>query len=62
MTWSEVDVSRAVCTLPAARNKSKREHEIPLAPAMVALLDGLHRRGLPVFTIDGTNPMPGRSG
>jgi integrase len=60
MAWSEVDVTRAVWTLPAARNKGKREHEIPLAPAMVALLDGLRRRGLPVFTIDGARPYAGQ--
>src|SRR5216684_501050 len=56
MAWSEVDLPRAVWTLLAARNKGKREHEIPLAPAMVALLDGVRRRGLPVFTIDGAKP------
>jgi integrase len=60
MAWSEVDMSRAVWTLPAARNKGKREHEIPLAPAMVALLDALRRRDLPVFTTDGTKPYAGQ--
>ncbi len=60
MAWSEVDLTRAVWTLPAARNKGKREHEIPLAPAMVRLLDGLRRRGLPVFTTDGAKPYAGQ--
>ena len=60
MTWSEVDLTRAVWTLPAARNKGKREHEIPLAPVMVTLLNGLRRRGLPVFTTDGTKPYAGQ--
>jgi integrase len=60
MLWSEVDLTRAVWTLPAARNKGKREHEIPLAPAMVGLLDGLRRRGLPVFTTDGAKPYAGQ--
>ena len=40
--------------------RSKREHEIPLAPAMVALLDKLRRRGLPVFTSDGAKPYAGQ--
>ena len=60
MAWSEVDLTRGVWTLPAARNKGKREHEIPFAPAMIALLDGLRRRGLPVFTTDGTKPYAGQ--
>jgi integrase len=60
MTWSEIDLSRAIWTLPAARNKGKRDHEIPLAPAMVALLDGLRRRGGPVFTMDGAKPYAGQ--
>ena len=60
MAWSEIDLTRSVWTLPAARNKDKREHEIPLAPAMAALLDGLRRRGLPVFTTDGTKPYAGQ--
>ena len=60
MAWSEVDLSRALWTLPAARNKGKRDHEIPLAPAMVALLGGLRRRGAPVFTTDGAKPYAGQ--
>jgi integrase len=59
MAWSEIDISRAVWTLPAGRNKSKRHHEVPLAPAMVALLDGLRRLGKSVFTVDGTKPYAG---
>ena len=60
MAWSEVDLSRALWTLPAARNKGKRDHEIPLAPAMSALLGGLRRRGAPVFSADGTKPYAGQ--
>jgi integrase len=60
MAWREVDLSRAVWTLPAARNKGKRDHEIPLPPAMVALLDALPRRGRPVFTTDGLKPYAGQ--
>jgi integrase len=60
MAWSEVDLTRALWTLPAARNKGKREHEIPLAPGMVTLLNGLSRRGLPVFTTGGTKPYAGQ--
>ena len=60
MTWREVDLSRAVWTLPAARNKGKRDHEIPLTPAMVALLDGLRHQGGVVFTKYGAKPYAGQ--
>jgi integrase len=59
MRWGEIDQERAVWLLPGSRNKSTRDHEVPLAPAMVALLDGLRRRGPPVFTVDGTKPYAG---
>jgi integrase len=60
MIWGELDAGRAVWTLPATRNKGKRDHEIPLAPAMVALLDMLPHRGNPVFTTDGAKPYAGQ--
>jgi integrase len=60
MTWSEVDLGRALWALPAARNKGKREHEIPLSPAMVALLGDRSRPGKPVFTADGQKPYAGQ--
>jgi integrase len=60
MVWSEVNLSRALWTLPAARNKGKRDHEIPLSPAMVELLGALRRRGAPVFTTDGRKPYAGQ--
>jgi integrase len=60
MTWREVDLNRAVWTLPAGRNKGKRDHEIPLAPAMLALIEALPRRSHYVFTIDGARPYSGQ--
>jgi integrase len=59
MTWSEVALDRALWTLPAARNKGKRDHEIPLSPAMIKLL-GKPRPGKPVFTTDGEKPYAGQ--
>jgi integrase len=53
MTWSEVDLKGAVWHLPAARNKGKRDHEVPLSPAMLELLGQLPRRGNAIFSIDG---------
>jgi integrase len=58
MMWSEVDIDRAVWVLPAARNKGKREHEIPLSPAVLALM-GKPRPSGPVFTLNGKVPYAG---
>lgn len=60
MAWSEVDLARAVWTLPAARSKGKRDHEIPLVPAMIDMIGGLRRFGSPVFTVDGTKAYAGQ--
>jgi integrase len=60
MPWSEIDLDRALWTLPAARNKGKRDHEIPLSSAMLALLGDRPRPGEPVFTVDSRRPYAGQ--
>jgi integrase len=35
--WSEVDLEKALWTIPAARMKAKREHVVPLSPAALGL-------------------------
>jgi integrase len=47
--WSEIDLDEGVWTVPPERMKMKREHRVPLAPEVVALLRGLYREG------DGTD-------
>ena len=42
-TWDEINLAEKVWTIPAARMKSRREHRVPLAPHVVALLDSLYR-------------------
>jgi integrase len=37
-TWSEIDLSVAVWTVPAERMKARREHLVPLSPRVVAIL------------------------
>jgi len=37
-TWDEFDLDRGVWSLPASRMKAGKEHTVPLAPAVVALL------------------------
>jgi integrase len=44
LRWSEIDLDRAVITLPPERTKNRREHLIPLAPAALAVLQAQPRR------------------
>jgi integrase len=54
MMWSEVDFENRLWTIPASRMKSKRAHEVPLAPDTLALLKSLPRfDGDHVFTTTG---------
>jgi integrase len=36
--WSEIDFDKALLTLPPARTKNKRTHELPLSPQALAIL------------------------
>jgi integrase len=38
LRWREVDLDRALITLPAERTKNGKEHEVPLSPAALAVL------------------------
>jgi integrase len=40
-TWSEIDLDKAIWTVPAKRMKSRREHKVPLSPAAIAVLKRL---------------------
>jgi integrase len=55
--WSELDLDAALWTLPAERAKAGREHRIPLAPAVVALLRRLAKAKISEFVFSGR---PGR--
>lgn len=61
MQWSEVDLDKAIWTIPAERTKSGREHEVPLSPQAVAFLKDLPRLGDYVFSRDGKKPISGFS-
>jgi integrase len=49
MRWQEIDFAKAVWKIPASRCKSKRDHEVPLSPAALRILEGLPRRGDRIF-------------
>jgi integrase len=40
-SWDEVDLGKAVWTIPAARMKAAREHRVPLSPRAVEILEAL---------------------
>jgi integrase len=47
--WDEIDLIRAVWTIPAERMKMKRDHTVPLAPTAVKLIKSLPTLGELVF-------------
>ena len=42
-TWSEIDVSEKVWTIPGPRMKSGKEHRVPLSPAAMKVIEALPR-------------------
>ena len=61
MRWAELDLAVPVWTVPEARTKNSRPHEVPLTAPVVGLLEKLPRRGPFVFSLDGERPMAGMS-
>jgi integrase len=54
MQWAELDLERAVWTIPATRVKNRREHVVPLAPAAMEIIKAVPRVYSPgVFTGGG---------
>jgi integrase len=60
LCWSEVDFDAALITLPPARTKNRREHEIPLSAPALAILQAQPRRinsdGTPRDLVFGNGP------
>ncbi len=59
LEWSEVREGGALWLLPGARNKSKRDHRLPLPEAVQTLLGTAPRHGSFVFSSDGKKPYNG---
>ena len=53
MLWAEISAGGEMWLLPASRNKTARDFEIPLSPPLVELLAELPRLGPYVFTVGG---------
>jgi integrase len=56
---SEIMAGTADWVLPAARNKGKRDHLVPLPKAAVETIDELPKGGLFVFSVNGKKPYAG---
>lgn len=44
-TWKEVDLAKAIWTIPAARMKAGKEHRVPLSPRAVEILKSVKPMG-----------------
>ena len=55
--WADVDLEAAVWRIPAEDMKTGEAHDVPLSRAAVAMLEGLPRRGVYIFSVDGTRPV-----
>ena len=73
MLWGDIDSENRQWMLPGAKTKNARDHVVPLAPAMRAILDAVPRfgddddepeeeqRARPVFTTNGRTGISGFS-
>jgi integrase len=61
LEWSELDLDKALWTLPRGRVKNDSGHEVPLSPTAVAVIQKLRRiNGSKfVFTTNGKTPVSG---
>ncbi|MFD1195708.1 tyrosine-type recombinase/integrase [Seohaeicola saemankumensis] len=46
-TWAEIDLDKAVWTIPASRMKASREHRVPLPDRAMAILEAVRKLGSP---------------
>jgi len=46
-SWSEVDLDKAIWTIPASRMKAGKEHRVPLSPRALAILESVRPIGSP---------------
>ncbi|MEQ9642775.1 MAG: integrase arm-type DNA-binding domain-containing protein [Alphaproteobacteria bacterium] len=54
--WREIDLERAIWTVPASRMKAGKEHRVPLSPRCVDILKRARK-----LSADGSHVFPGRS-
>lgn len=59
-TWAEVDLDKAIWTIPASRMKAGREHRVPLSSRAVEILEATEKLGKDwLFPGEGDNQLSG---
>jgi len=61
MKWTHINIDDAVWTLPRQETKADRQHDVPLSPLALSILEVLPRNGDYVFTTTGRSPISGFS-
>src|ERR1019366_571175 len=51
--WCEIDIEKAVWTIPAARMKAAADHRVPLTERMIEILKAQPQIGTTVFSAPG---------
>jgi len=59
--WEEVDIEKAVWTIPAHRMKARKEHRVPLSPRTLEILTRLSETRLSDFVFPGNRKGSGQS-
>jgi integrase len=54
--WDEIDLDKAVWTIPDGRMKSHKEHRVPLSEAATTLLQGMQQQRISDFVFPGQGP------
>jgi integrase len=58
MRWNEFDLNAGIWTIPPARSKNHRQHEVPLVPGAVEILRSLPRFEGSEFVLSAGNTPP----
>jgi integrase len=61
MKWEHIDLSKKLWTLPKEETKAKRQHEVPLSPIAIEILEAAPQEGKYVFSTTGKTPISGFS-
>ncbi len=61
MQWGHLDLEAALWTLPKQETKSDRQHEVPLSPLALEIIEAQPRNSEFVFTTTGSTPISGFS-
>jgi len=61
MRWRDLDLDKAIWTIPADHMKNKKVHEVPLSPLAVKIINNIPKSGNYVFTTTGEGHIKGFS-